>query len=147
MILSFDLDDTLINGKITFPVEKQNIVQKIIGFEKIRLGTVSLFRKLSQDGHQVYIYTTSYRNPLLIKLNFLSYGILINKVINANTHNKIMKNKSFRCSKYPPMFNIDLHIDDSEGVKKEGLVYNFETLIIKNEADWSSVILNKINSK
>ena len=36
MIISFDLDDTLIPGTKTFETEDQNLIQKLTGIERIR---------------------------------------------------------------------------------------------------------------
>ena len=75
MTISFDLDDTLIPGTKTFETEEQNSMQKLTGIERIRKGTIELFKELRSRGHKIYIYTTSFRPRLKAKLTFLSYGI------------------------------------------------------------------------
>lgn len=145
MIISFDLDDTLISA--IFDTEKQSIIQKILGLEKIRYGTIELFKKLKSEGHTIYIYTTSFRSTIKTKLTFLIYGISINKVINQEVHDRTLKEKKTRTSKFPPAFNIDIHIDDSLGLKIEGERYNFKTIIVKvNDENWVDTILNEIHS-
>lgn len=145
MIISFDLDDTLILS--IFNTEKQTVIQRILGLEKIRYGTIELFKKLKSEGHIIYIYTTSFRSTIKTRLTFLIYEISVNKVINQEVHDRTLKEKKTRTSKFPPAFNIDIHIDDSPGLKIEGEKYNFKTIIVKvNDENWVDTILNEINS-
>jgi hypothetical protein len=56
-----------------------------------------------------------------------------------------MKAYGFSCSKYPPMFGIDLHIDDSPGVKVEAERYKFKALIIdEKDVAWIGTVLDFI---
>ena len=143
MIISFDLDDTLIPTSFKFKVERQNFLQRIFKIEKIRKGSLVLFNELKRKKIKIYIYTTSYRSKLRIKTMFLSYGLKVGKIINQQEHNKLVK---ISCSKYPPKFNIDIHVDDSVGVQKEGEKYNFKTIIISKENDyWFDEILTEID--
>ena len=145
MVISFDLDDTLIPGIKNFETEKQNFFQRMIGLDRIRYGTTDLFKILRSHGHKIYIYTTSYRSIVKIKLTFYFYGIPIDKVINQQIHTKELRELKTRTSKYPPAFGIDIHIDDSYGVKKEGDNFNFKTVIIdENEINWENKILNNL---
>jgi hypothetical protein len=143
MIISFDLDDTLIPTTFKFKVEKQNVLQRVFKIEKIREGSVKLFKELERRKIQVYIYTTSYRSKTRIKTMFLSYGINVKTIINQQEHNKFVK---IQCSKYPPKFGIDIHVDDSIGVEMEGKKFNFKTIIISKEHEnWHKEIINKIH--
>ena len=146
MIISFDLDDTLIAGADKFPTEKQNIFQRILqnmlGLEKLRLGTTALFKDLRNKNHQIYIYTTSFRSLLKVKLTFLVYGLYLDFIVNQQVHNEQVGQQNKKCSKYPPTFGIDIHIDDSLGVRMEGEKYNFKTIIIAgNDTDWIKIVL------
>lgn len=61
-------------------------------------------------------------------------------------HDQTMKNLSIPCSKYPPVFGIDLHIDDSEGVRLEAEKYGFRALIIgENDPQWAETVLRAID--
>ena len=56
----FDLDDTLFVSPPEFQTENEltfpwNMIYK----ERLRLGTVELFRKLQSEGIETWIYTTS----------------------------------------------------------------------------------------
>ena len=144
MIISFDLDDTLIPSTKKFDVEKRNIFQMIFGIETLRKRTVDLIKNLKLKDHKIYIYTTSFRKPSKIWWTFFSYGIKVDKIINQKRHLKIIPKNLF-ASKYPPAFNIDIHIDDSYGVGIEGNDKNFRTIIVNNDnTNWCSYVLQSI---
>lgn len=146
MIISFDLDDTLIPGIKTFPTESRTLWHKIFSREKLRSGTIKLMKALQEKDHSIYIYTTSYRSPLYIRRLFLSYGIRVNKIINKRIHDETLRERAGIISKYPPAFAIDIHIDDSPGVAMEGERYHFKTIIIEeNNAGWTDFILDHLN--
>src|SRR6218665_4129876 len=141
MIISFDLDDTLIPGTKVFVTEKQTILQRFLGLEKIRSGTIALFHELRSQGHTVYIYTTSFRSAFRIHLMFCMYGIPVSKVINQQLHNRVLKEHKSRTSKYPPAFGIDAHVDDSIGLHIEESRYHFKTIIIsEQDIDWGDMV-------
>ncbi|SNR42662.1 hypothetical protein [Flavobacterium sp. ov086] len=145
MIISFDLDDTLIS-KNKFELEKSNLLQQFFGLENLRKGTIDLFRELKKQKHQIYIYTTSYRSESRIKGTFYSYGVSVDFVINQQKHQKSIRKKDIYCSKFPPMFNIDIHIDDSIGVEMEGQKYGFKTIIIsEKDENWNQTILSNLH--
>jgi hypothetical protein len=145
MIISFDLDDTLIPGAKAFETEDQNLIQRMAGLEKIRKGTIGLFKGLRSHGHNIYIYTTSFRPTFKAKLTFLSYGIPVDRVINQQCHDKELKENRTRCSKFPPAFGIDIHVDDSPGLEIEGNKFNFKTIIIEeNDLDWADNVLKSV---
>lgn len=117
-----------------------------MGIEKIRLGTIELMKACKQQGHQIYIYTTSLRPVSRIWFTFFTYGIKPDKVINLKVHEATLKDQSSLYSKYPPAFNIDIHIDDSKGVETEGNRYNFKTIIISEDnLNWTEDILKILN--
>ncbi len=143
MIISFDLDDLLIPSMRSFPTEPQNMMQRILGMEKLRLGTIKLFKELRSKGHHIFIYTTSFRSPIKVKLSFRSNGVPIDKVINQKVHK--MKCAHHNCSKYPPAFGIDVHVDDSPGVGIEGDRYNFRTIIVRpDDVSWVDQVLLEV---
>ena len=70
----------------------------------------------------------------------------MDKVINQNIHNTILKQQAGNYSKYPPAFNIDIHIDDAQGVAIEGQRYHFKTIIVQaSDAGWTDSILQEID--
>lgn len=144
MIISFDLDDTLIPGIKQFDTQERTLLQKLWKVEKLRVGTIELMKACQAKGHKVYVYTTSYRPPRRIWWMFYLYGIRLDKVINQQVHNQFVRLPA-KPSKYPPAFNIDLHIDDSKGVEMEGNRFNFRTIIISEDnTNWASDVLAAI---
>ncbi len=144
MIISFDLDDTLIS-KTHFPLEKQNWLQRFLKIEGVRFGTKALFKALRSNNHHIYIYTTSYRSRFKIWLMFYTYGIPVDCIINQQLHIQRVLKKGKYISKFPLEFGIDIHIDDALGVKIEGDRHGFQTIIIApDDEQWQATILNRI---
>lgn len=142
MIISFDLDDTLVSSDPDFSLMKGNILTSLLRKECLREGTVYLFKILKREDHKIYIYTTSLRSIFYIRILFLSYGTWPNKIINKNIHDRVLGKDRNMASKLPNRFNIDLHIDDSEGVRMEGIKFGYRTLIIQPlDKDWANKIL------
>ena len=146
MNISFDLDGTLIPLNKEFSTEKLNWFGRLLRVEKIREGSIDLITKLHNDGHTINVYTTSFRSKFKIRKTFKYYGIAINKIVNQAENIKALNGDNINSSKYPPLFNFDVHIDDSRGVGVEGLKHNFKTIIIdSSDKDWSNSIVDAIN--
>ena len=94
MNISFDLDSTLIPSNNEFETEKVNKFALFLGVEKIRKGTPILIEKLSRNGHEVSIYTTSYRSKLKISLTLKYYGIKVNRTVNQSENQRAKKLKN-----------------------------------------------------
>lgn len=151
MRISFDLDDTLICHQVSAKYENHTdlFLLKILFNEPLRLGTRFLFKHLVEDGHEVWIYTSSYRKPLFVKLWLRFYGIRVSKVINQEIYARqiILKNDVNRLSKNPKLFEIDLHIDDSQGVKMEGDRHGFRVLVIDpNDVAWVDKVIRVVKN-
>lgn len=140
MRVGFDLDNTLIPQGKDFPVEVAVplLPLKLWFREPLRVGTRRLLRALAADGCELWIYTTSARDPAHLRLWFLRLG----GVLNWHTHNKLQRaGHCPSCSKYPPAFGIDLLIDDSEGVAAEGRAHGFDVLVISpSDEGWDERI-------
>ena len=149
MRISFDLDDTLICRQILAKYEKKRdpFFLKVIFNEPLRLGTRFLIRELQQRGHEVWIYTSSYRQPFFVKLWLRFYGIRVSKVINKKIYDQCvcLKDTQNQPSKNPKLFEIDLHIDDSLGVQMEGDIYGFRVLIINpSDEAWVDKVIQSV---
>mgnify|MGYP002622418400 CR=1 FL=1 len=144
--IAFDLDDTLIPGRIPFDLEPRprTWLRRRLCSESLRSGTVKLFNELWQQHHEVWIYTTSFRQPLATKLFFRAYGTRVGKVINETLHRKRMAmlgETYLMCTKYPPAFEIDLLVDNCDGVLAESRRYNFPMLQVSPEdPKWANAI-------
>ncbi|HRI19945.1 MAG TPA: hypothetical protein PLA68_03285 [Panacibacter sp.] len=145
MIISFDLDDTLIPATKRFETEKQNLFQRVCAIEELRIGTIQLMKTLQAQGHRIFVYTTSLRKTNKIWFTFFSYNIKLDKVINQAIHERTLREKYSTYSKYPPAFNIDIHIDDSRGVEAEGSRFGFKTIIVAaDDTNWTEFVLQNI---
>lgn len=145
MKISFDLDDTIIS-KTRFALEKEPLLGKLIGAERIRFGTITLFKQLKAKGYKVGIYTTSFRSKAKIRRMFWLYGISVDYIINQQEHDKALREKKRDISKYPPIFGIDVHVDDSVGVEVEGKRHNFRTIIVSiDDKKWVDKILMEVD--
>ena len=144
MRIAFDLDDTLLATTHDFPIEKpiKKFWSYFLKYEPLRKGTAKLFSQCKNLNHEIWIYTTSFRNPIYIKRLFWLYGIRLNGVVNQDIHNQKVKQ---HISKYPPAFDIDILIDNSEGVKIEGERHGFKTIwILPNDTQWVENILKEL---
>ena len=145
MIISFDIDNTLIPYSNEFEVEHKSILAKITGAEGIRKGTIELFKKLENRGHHIWIYTTSFRSIISLKRTFLAYGLRPRKIINQKINLQKLKANNSYVSKNPKLFGIDVHIDDAPGVKIEGDRNNFRVIIVEVcELNWVDKILEEL---
>ncbi|PPK88468.1 hypothetical protein CLV84_1436 [Neolewinella xylanilytica] len=145
MLISFDIDNTLIPYSDEFPVEANSVLTGLLGGEKLRRGTVQLFRELERQGHHLWLYTTSFRSRWYLRRTFLAYGLWPERIINGYDSSKVLRAHQCSASKNPALFGIDLHIDDAPGVRTEGLTYCFETLIIETgDLHWVSHVLASV---
>lgn len=146
MNISFDLDLTLIPYNHEFRTEPRSIIAKHLGIEPIRLGSPNLIKALQNRGHNIFIYTTSYRSSRKIRRTLAYYGIVVDYIITEPLNRNVLNDLNISASKYPPAFKIDLHIDDSIGVKREGEIFAFKTIIVSPDDDhWTETIFNFIN--
>ncbi len=151
MRIAFDLDMTLIAWGDMFPLETTVPFALLRPWfnEPLRRGTRQLMRTLQWQGHDLWIYTTSGRDPTYLRLWFLILGVRIGGVVNYHRHESLLRARHCpNCSKYPPAFGIDLLIDDSEGVAEEGRRHGFSVLLI-DPADvfWTERILAAVSNR
>lgn len=147
--ISFDLDDTLACHRAEVPAEQgyfPTFIHRWLG-EPLRHGTGSLMRELRRRGCSVWIYTTSGRTPFYIRRWLLLHGIRVDGVVNSERHRHGLAAHGFSClpSKFPPAFGIDLHIDDSEGVRMEGEAHGFRVLVVRPDDErWTLRVLDAV---
>lgn len=151
MRVSFDLDDTLIcYGKVV-PCEPVKLpLLKFWLNEPLRQGTRALIADLKRSGCDVCICTSSSRSPLLVRLWMALHGVWIGRIITQETYTAYLRRfpDSQPPSKNPRAFGIDLHIDDSEGVKREGDRYGFDVLVIApDDSDWARRVVEEVKRR
>lgn len=147
--VSFDLDDTLTCHCASVPREN-GLLHPFIHrrfMEPLRLGTVALMRELRRRGCGIWIYTTSSRTPAYIRRWLLLHGVRVDGVVNSQRHRDHAGRflKARLPSKFPPAFGIDLHVDDSEGVRMEGEDHGFQVLVVDpHDKHWTERVLKAV---
>ena len=151
MRVSFDIDDTLVLHSFkTAPMEPgrfPGFICRWLG-EPLRLGTRALMWQLREQACSIWIYTSSGRTEFYIRLWLFLYGISVDGVVNDKRHRRelLWQNYSRLPSKYPPAFKIDLHVDDSEGVRLEGLEHGFKVVVVNpGDPRWTETVLDAVN--
>jgi hypothetical protein len=150
MRISFDVDDTLVCRGIC--ARDPGIFPDALGellCEPLRAGTRSLIGELKEREWSVCIYTTSLRTPFQIRFWLMLHGITVDRVVNDDRHRRELAARHFSRlpSKYPPAFDIDLHVDDSEGVGLEGQEHGFKVVVVEpGDAKWAEKVLNAAGS-
>lgn len=144
MRIAFDLDGTLVPMHAgQFPVEPIAWPMRTFAGDPLRIGTIPLFRSLKTRQHEVWVYTSSLRQPFHIRRTFLAHGLRIDGVINADLHADAVGSRL--ASKYPPAFGIDLLVDDAPGVEMEGRQHGFAVLRIDpDDMDWHLRVMEAI---
>ncbi len=138
MRIAFDLDDTLLPSDHSFPTEPRpkGLMGSLFAKEELREGAVELLQSLTRAGHEVWIYTTSYRSRWATTMLFRAHGIEIAGVVNRPLHVRRLASlpeELKTCTKYPPAFEIDLLVDNSEAILEESLRYDFNMLLVHPE--------------
>src|SRR5271166_5684580 len=101
MRIAFDLDGTLIPlPGSAMATEPRRFLPSLIWREPVRKGAPMLLRELRREGHEVWIYTTSLRDPVRLRHWYAALGVRLDGIVNATRHADI----AAECSKYPPAF-------------------------------------------
>jgi hypothetical protein len=146
MRISFDLDDTLICYRDEVPAEPRPpwYLRPFAGCEPLRLGARALLGELHRRGWAVWVYTTSQRRPGAVRRWLRALGARARGVINLDAHARRLRHlpPSARPSKHPGAFGIDLHVDDSEGVRMEGERHGFRVVVVApHDRGWADKVL------
>ena len=142
--MSFDIDDTLVCRFPGRPNERNRF--GFIGAwlcEPLRQGTCFLVRELRARGSRFGLHDLR-AEPVPIRLWLLLYGIRVDGVVNDARHRREVSRQGLPRlpSKYPPALGIDLHLDDSEGVRTEGDEHGFKVVVIRrNDENWTRRVL------
>ena len=149
MLISFDIDDTLMMHGDGYTLDKNRVpwILRFIFRERLRSGSFDLFKVIKEKGHYIGVYTTSSRKLWYLKWWFRFYGVDLKVIVNQDVHSEVVtaSGSSRTPSKNPSKFGIDFHIDDLEGVAIEGEKFGFRVLVVDTfDENWSSKILNII---
>jgi hypothetical protein len=151
MLITFDLDDTLILPLGEQPVEQRRgswlsrFVASCSGrHEQLRAGTVELFSWLRQNDWKIGVYTTSDRGHRRIRRCFAAYDIELDSITNRQDHERLIQQITTRRtpSKLPSAVGSCLHVDDSDGVRIEGERLGFRVLVVApSDSCWAERVL------
>ncbi|MNI35395.1 hypothetical protein D3C73_894180 [compost metagenome] len=147
--ISFDIDDTLACLPHHSEAEPNLLPESIHRWlgEPLRQGTRELIRELRRQDCSVWVYTSSGRTPSYIRRWLMLYGIHVDGVVNSVRHDEALKSHglSITPSKLPRLFDIDLHVDDSEGVKDEGQDHGFRVVVVQpDDPRWAQRVLDAV---
>ena len=151
MRVSFDLDDTLICYQSGVP--REPAIVPLVRFwlnEPLRGGARSLIRTLRRTGCEVWICTSSLRSPLIVRIWLAVHGVSVGRVITQDTYAAHLRRfpDNDPPSKNPRAFGIDLHIDDSQGVQREGKKHGFDVLVVApDDADWAQRVILEVGRR
>lgn len=139
MRISFDVDDTLVCDPSTPAEPPLSWPYRWFYPEPLRQGAPALMHTLLRDRHELWIYTTSHRGERYLKGWFRTWGVRLGGVVNQSVHERVVGRRG--PSKFPPAFGIDLHVDDSEGVREEGLKHRFAVVVVSpSDLDWAAKV-------
>ena len=148
MKIAFDLDGTLVREAHPFPLESK-VKNKSLSDEKMRLGVVSLWEQLKAAGHELWVYTFSYRAIDKIENLFHKYGLEITGAINYPIHEETLRTSHSDFGgywKYPPLWGFDLLIDNMPEIAREGEEYGFEVLLLQeDDTAWVQKVLDRVH--
>jgi FMN phosphatase YigB (HAD superfamily) len=150
MRISFDLDDTLICYQASVPQEPRLswFLRLFVDDEPLRIGTPELIRQLRQRGWEVWVYTTSNRSSADVRRCLRCHGVRIDGMINQDAHDRHLRRSTQDRppSKNPAAFGINLHVDDSGGVRMEGDQHGFAVVVVTpDDRDWTAKVLRAVD--
>lgn len=148
MRISFNLDDTLVCYQPGVQQEPRLpwYLRWLVADEPLRRGTVNLIYELRRRGWEVWIYATSHRRESAVRHWLRLYGVSIDGFVNQDVHDSYLREspQDRPPSKNPAAFGIDLHVDDSDGVRMEGERHGFPVVIVTPEDEgWVDRVLRE----
>lgn len=153
MRISFDLDDTLILKSVDGPCEESFPARRRGEAieERLRKGTRELFQALHARGWEILIYSNSYRGKTELATWFTECGLSICGVVNQQLHDqKLMESGQIaKCpAKFPPWYQVDLHVDDALEVYEDGQQYGFAVVrVAPDDPNWTEAVLKAADQK
>ncbi len=145
MRVSFDLDGVLFVPPETYETEDPlRFPLNRFYPNRLRKGSIKLIHTLQEEGFEVWIYTSSFRNEWYIRNLFRHYGIRFDGIVNGFRHLKeVQRTRVKRLpAKLPNYYRISLHIDDEDVVYQNSRLYGFRTLLVSEpDEHWDTKVL------
>jgi hypothetical protein len=157
--ISFDLDDTLVpplgNGDV--PRDPCGVPLLLRRFfpDSLRAGARALLHQLADKGIELWVYTSSNRSERAIRTWWWLQGLpRLGGVVNGRKHWERMRLCGIHRppTKAPALWNIDLHVDDCQGVKVEQVMHCFsgatEVLVVElTDIQWTDRVVEAVQRK
>ncbi|MBQ8074463.1 MAG: HAD family hydrolase [Oscillospiraceae bacterium] len=147
MRISFDLDDVLFVSPERYETEPvPRFLPKRIFQERLRKDTPKLIHTLQERGHEVWIYTSSFRSERYLRALFRAYGIRFDGIVNATRHNReVQRDRKDRLpQKMPNYYRIALHIDDEKAIHDNAFRYGYRTMrVYEPDEHWVEKVLQE----
>ena len=153
MRISFDLDDTLVLKSVDGPCEESFPARRRGEAieERLRKGTRELFLALHERGWEILIYSNSYRGKTDLVNWFSECGLPICGVVNQQLHDQKQLESggiARRPAKFPPWFQVDLHVDDALEVYEDGHRFGFDVVrVAPDDTNWTAAVLKAADEK
>ena len=133
MRISFDLDDTLICYQPGTPREPRPAWywRAIASAEPLRAGARALLRALAGRGCELWVYTTSHRPPLGVKVWLRAHGVRVRRVVNQDVHDRYLRRAC----------GIGVDVEDADGVRMEGDKHGFRVVVVSpDDPAWADKV-------
>ena len=145
MRVSFDIDDTIVRNAVSHKDERAKVWVRWLFRERLRPGTLELFRALRARGCDIWLYTTSHRSAWYLQSWFWSLGVPLDGVVNQTRHDSAVARLG--PSKWPPAFGIDVHVDDLLVAEPSSIAGRFELVVIEPaDTAWSQKVLAAVDA-
>lgn len=150
--ISFDLDDTLVvygDDRPRDPCLVPILLQYFFR-DPLRQGSRALLHELHSRAVELWVYTTSRRSERSIRLWWrLNRLPRLSGVINQTHHEREMRQLGLARppTKLPGHWQIDVHVDDSEGVRQEQPSHHAVQVIVvaPTDGNWASRVLEVVD--
>jgi len=151
MRVSFDLDDTLIFKTLEGPTDDSlPPLQRSYQEERLRAGTREVMEALAERGHELWIYTNSFRGKTELLNWFEACGLPVFNIVNQQMHDMKRSElgpETLSPAKCPPWFGIDVHIDDSPEIEADARLYGFHVIrVAPEDTDWVGTVLTAVDA-
>ncbi len=149
--ISFDLDDTLVVYGDAAPCEPCRIpfLLRLYLRDPLRAGSRDLLHSLHDRGVEIWVYTTSRRSEFAIRLWWWFNRLpRLSGVVNQARHEQAMRRLGVANppTKLPGHWQIDVHVDDSDGVRQEQSAHHAVRVVVVAPTDemWATKVVDVI---
>ena len=78
--------------------EPRRLLPWLISRDPIRQGAPTPLRQLRDEGHELWVYTTSSRGPIRLGLRFLAtFRVQLDGIVNSAPHSAVMAQHAIGC--------------------------------------------------